>query len=98
MDPRVSQLIQQFQQYMNITRDNFMKVQQKLAQQDMEIAGLKAALQQRNTPAAMNGAPEVTPEEEVVGMHPVHGTPVTRAMLAADPKLKLRMMFSENDA
>ncbi len=67
-------------------------VEKDMTAMKMEIAGLRAQGQQ--------GGPSIVtkPEDEIVGMHPLTGAPVTRAMITADPKLKLRMMFTDTES
>lgn len=61
----------------------------------MEIAGCRAQIAQLGGVVA---TPPPDPKMEVVGRHPITGQPVTRGDIEKDPKLKLRMVFSENDA
>ena len=73
------------------------KINAKITAQDLEIAALKAQLQQgqsANAPASMT----VDADLEVVGQHPITGRPVTRAMIKQNPKLAMSMAFTEEDA
>ncbi len=94
---QLAELSAKFQQYVQITVGNFKEVAKTIAALNAEVAGLRAALQQQGgvVPATGAAPPAV---DDVVGVHPVLGTPVTKAMLEADPKLRLRMAFSESDA
>ncbi len=94
---QLASLEQRFQQYVHLTKGNFEEVAKTLGAAQLEIAGLKAALQQLGqTPGA---GPVMQPANaEVVAHNPATGAPITKAQLDADPKLRLRLAFSENDA
>lgn len=93
MEEKFRLLVQMVQRDMESFKVAANSLQQQIHAQGLEIAGLKAQLGQQSaqpaaTPAAL----------EVVGQHPVTGEPITREMIEKDPKLKMRMAFSESDA
>jgi len=94
---RVAALEAKFNQLVQMTQANLTQLIKALNAQQLEIAGLKAQLQQGGTASAPQAVVASGPDE-VVGVHPVLGTAVTRAMIDADPKLRMRMAFSESDA
>lgn len=76
-------------------------LQNKLAEQEQKMAQLMAVNQQLAEQVKKMGgqaAAATNPDDQVVGAHPETGQPVTVGDLKKNPKLKLKMMFSDPGA
>ncbi|MFZ2152117.1 MAG: hypothetical protein WAV09_03355 [Minisyncoccia bacterium] len=89
---------ERFAMLVNMVQKDMTAFKQVLNSQQLEIAGLKAELQQFKAGGNYGPGPGGPAGSEVIGQHPLTGAPVTRAEVEADPKLKLRMAFAENEA
>jgi ABC-type uncharacterized transport system substrate-binding protein len=95
MEAKFRMLVQMVQRDMEAFKAAANSLQQQVSAQALEIAGLKA----QHAQMAGQQQPVVSAAaSEVIGQHPLTGAPVTREMVEKDPKLKLRMAFSESDA
>lgn len=93
------ELARRFDQLVMMMKGNMQQLVAEINAAKIEIAALRTEVNTlKGTQATAVQAQQAQSEDQVVGTHPVTGAPVTAAQVKADPKLRLRMVFSESDA